>query len=41
MFYKADGNSEIYSRKNETSVPLVCHALGSGIEDKCFSRGGA
>jgi hypothetical protein len=41
MFYKADGNSEIYSRKNETSVPLVCHALGNDIKYKYFSRGGA
>jgi len=27
-------------RKNETSIPLVYHGLGNGIEDKCFSCGG-
>jgi len=27
MFYKADGNSEIYSREDETSVPLIYHDL--------------
>jgi hypothetical protein len=27
MFHKEDGNSEIYSRKDETSVPLIYHGL--------------
>ena len=40
MYYKADGNSEIYSSRNETSVPLVYHGLGNDINDKCFSCGG-
>ena len=34
MFYKADGNSEIYSRRDETSLPLAYHGLGNDIKDK-------
>jgi hypothetical protein len=36
MFYTADGNSEIHSRKDETSVPLVCHGLVMILNTNAF-----